>query len=456
MKMKSIKSFGSLVLRGKTFYAFWRVKTPDGKLKAICKSLRDENGAAITTRPEAEKAKARLMEIVHKEKQVASLRSIAHAIDDTQGELQRLHDKEHPPLSLMQTWSAFLKSPERRDCSKATLDQYEIKWEMFHEWMKGTPDKPDKPGTPGKHPEVDSLRDVTSAIASEYMQSLNHGKYAPATYNFTLFTLRYLFKTLKDEAKLPDNVWLKQKSKTNLGHSRRELTLDELNRVCRTATGEMKVLFAVGAYTGLRLGDASTLKWCEVDLHRLQIKRVPNKVARRCPRPITIPIHPDLAHMLADIPANERDKVFVLPETARVYNGPARSCVARSIQKHFEACGIETNLPRETGQRPIVSVGFHSLRHTLVSMMREANAPLSVVEALVGHHSVDMTRHYTHTSELAASNAVNLLPDVTGDPAPKPVVPSRDDLLREIIASMTVSNLPDKKTAALALLAGPI
>jgi hypothetical protein len=77
MKTKSIKSPGSLVVRGSNYYCFWRHKG-----KAICKALRDENGAAITTRPEAEKAKARLMQIVAAEKEVKVLQQIARAIDD--------------------------------------------------------------------------------------------------------------------------------------------------------------------------------------------------------------------------------------------------------------------------------------------------------------------------------------------------------------------------------------
>jgi hypothetical protein len=64
-----------------------------------------------------------------------------------------------------------------------------------------------------------------------------------------------------------------------------------------------------------------------------------------------------------------------------------------------------------------------------------------------------MTRHYTHTSELAASNAVALLPAVTGDMAAKPAVRSRDDSLRELIKSQTAVNWREKKAAALALLA---
>jgi len=47
-------------------------------------------------------------------------------------------------------------------------------------------------------------------------------------------------------------------------------------------------------------------------------------------------------------------------------------------------------------------------------MCREANAPLSVVENLVGHSSVDMTRHYSHSSEQAATSAVALLPSING------------------------------------------
>ncbi|MFO7870706.1 MAG: tyrosine-type recombinase/integrase [Kiritimatiellia bacterium] len=58
--------------------------------------------------------------------------------------------------------------------------------------------------------------------------------------------------------------------------------------------------------------------------------------------------------------------------------------------------------------------GFHSLRHTFVSLCRESNAPLAVVEAIVGHANPAMTRHYTHVGDLAASQAVAALPAFIG------------------------------------------
>jgi len=445
MKTKNTKSPGSLLLRGKNYSVFWRVKGTDGKNKAICKVLRDENGAAITTKPEAEKAKARLMEIVSKQTEVATLRSIQHAIDDKQTEIDRLKDEQNPPLALAKAWPAFLRSTERRDCGKSTLVMYESCWSRFETWAQR------------EHPEAALLRDITSEIAIEYLQSLNNGTVAPRTFNGHLHFLRYFFRVLTMEARLKDkeNVWKKAKSKADIILSRRELTVDELKKVCDTAQGEMKLLFFIGLYTGLRLGDVATLKWCEVDLRRQQIRRVPNKTARRMPQPITIPIHPAIAAMLAQIPVNERDAVYVLPQSANTYIKRARSKLTKQIQNHFEACGIKTTEKREVGSRARVVVGFHSLRHTFVSMARVAGAPLAVVEQLVGHHSASLTRHYTHVSEQASQNAVSLLPWLNGDKTQTSAISGhpRDELLRQIIESMTTKNLKETKPRALAMLA---
>lgn len=430
---------GSLITRGSNYYCFWRYRG-----KAFCRVLRDDAGQPITRKAEAEKAKDRLMEIVAKQSQVEALRAIQHEIDDTQAEIATLEAAQNPPLPLAQTWTAFLKSTERNDCGKSSLRQYQCMWDTFQTWMKR------------EHPDTTLLRDVDSKIAQGYLESLNHGRLAPASFNNHLLTLRYIFRVLKAEARLPENVWDKPKPKTPITESRRELTIDELRKVCEAATGELRVLLAIGIYTGMRLGDCATLRWCEVDLRRRQIQRIPAKLARRKPKAITIPIHPVLHDTLAAIPARERGE-FVLPATANTYLNGSRSLVTNEIQKHFADCGIRTTRPRENGQRAIVEVGFHSLRHTFISMCREANVPLAVVENLVGHHSVDMTRHYTHTSQLAAANAVSMLPALTGEAdMSKPANRLPGEILREVRATvdgMTAENWREKQAALLALLA---
>ena len=112
----------------------------------------------------------------------------------------------------------------------------------------------------------------------------------------------------------------------------------------------------------------------------------------------------------------------VLPELADLYTNH-RTILNKSIQKHFRSCGIRTQ-KAGAGQRAAVEVGFHSLRHSFVSLCREANAPLAVVEAIVGHANPAMTRHYTHIGEAAATTAVAALPDITG--TAKPALPVGD------------------------------
>jgi len=295
---------------------------------------------------------------------------------------------------------------------------------------------------------------VTKPIAEEYAGQLNHGKLTANTYNKHLNVLTLVFRVLKDKARLVDNPWAEMQRKRAVAQGRRELTIDELRKVCQSATGELRVLLAVGVYSGLRLGDCATLRWPEVDLQRNIIRRIPNKTARRNPKPVIVPIHPILREMLADT-APEQRAGYVMPDFAALYQ--RHPCLATGpVQKHFKACGIEPHKPGTgtDGKRAVVEVGFHSLRHTFVSLCRESNAPLAVVESIVGHSNPAMTRHYTHVGELAAGRAVAALPSIMGDATKPGSQTSPEETLskaRAIAESMTAKNWREKKAELLAL-----
>ena len=218
-------------------------------------------------------------------------------------------------------------------------------------------------------------------------------------------------------------------------------------------------MLAVGVYTGLRLRDCATLRWAEVDLARGIIRRVPHKTARRNPHPVIIPIHPSLRVELEALPRGSQGD-FLLPALAAEYTGggAGKKRVITRIQDHFMGQGVQIYAPGTgpgTGKRAVVEVGFHSLRHTFVSLCRESNAPLAVVESIVGHSNPAMTRHYTHVGELAAGQAVAALPALIGDAKPVPVKPSAGATLckaRAVAESITPKNWREKKAALLALL----
>ena len=166
-----------------------------------------------------------------------------------------------------------------------------------------------------------------------------------------------------------------------------------------------------------------------------------------------------LRDQLAETPADQRSE-YVLPETAVTYIRNRRALI-KGIQRHFLRCGIRTHGPtkgtRDSHRKlAVVEVGFHSLRHTFVSLCRESDAPPAVVESIVGHSNPAMTRHYTHVGELAAGRAVAALPSVMGEVIKaEPQKRDAEALLREVKAvaeNITGTNWREKKAALLALL----
>jgi len=64
------------------------------------------------------------------------------------------------------------------------------------------------------------------------------------------------------------------------------------------------------------------------------------------------------------------------------------------------------------GKRTGMDTSFHSLRHTAVSLLKDAGIPDAVVMALVGHESAAMSHRYTHVGKEALSRATQSLPEI--------------------------------------------
>jgi integrase len=431
---------GTLVKRGSNFYVRWKV---DGKVRA--KALRDANGQAITSRREAEEAKAKFMAPLALADEAESMAALASKADA----LQVAVDKMSPPLLLAHAWAEYMRSPNRPDTGPDTLAVYEGQFGQFKDWMDKT------------HPDAKTLRDVGHDIAEEYAGCLNHGRLSPNTFNKHVRVMELVFRILKRKARLEENPWESIQRKKLETVSRRELTVEELKKVCANAGGEFRILFALGVYTGLRLRDCATLRWGEVDMARNVIRRVPSKTARRNPKPVIIPIHPALKSILEETPPEKR-RDLLMPEIGVEYvsGGAGKKRVTDSIMGHFASQGIRIYKPgtgpdSKDGKRAVIEVGFHSLRHTFVSLCRESNAPLAVVESIVGHSNPAMTRHYTHVGELAASNAIALLPAIVGDSRVPEKKCETSDVLGEvqaIVNSITGKNWKEKKATLLAVL----
>ena len=111
--------------------------------------------------------------------------------------------------------------------------------------------------------------------------------------------------------------------------------------------------------------------------------------------------------------------VYLFPEDAERHAKGDAWAISKGIQDHFTACGIQTTEKSDSAHRTraIVRVGFHSLRHSFVSLCAANRVPQVAIQELVGHGSPAMTELYSHADEGQKARAIAKLPTMSFEPA---------------------------------------
>ena len=339
-------------------------------------------------------------------------------------------------LPLAEAWHHYEMSPNRRDVAKTTLASKRTMWMCFARWMEQN------------HIEIGNLAEVTETAVGEYLAEFRC-HHSATTYNNHVCALREVFRTLAEKAGVTHDPWAGVCLRSDDSVSRRELTLDEVERLYAAASKEgaqWKLLVMVGIYTGLRLGDCCRLSWECVNLERQVIQVIPEKTKKHMHgKPVTIPIHPSLRAELAMVrergTGNRRRQgcggqdgeradegrdtsetgCFVNASIAELYL-TRKWMVAEGLRRIFKMANITMSVRLEGRSRKSVVASFHSLRHTFVSLSANAGVPLPVVQSIVGHCSTAMTRHYYHENEGVLRQAVEAIPAIGADAACAPAV----------------------------------
>jgi integrase len=334
-------------------------------------------------------------------KAVEDLRVKHRSGELTEAVFEQLTENPRAKLAVAEAWQAWTTSPRRRNPTTVTADRYGSHWNQFSCWLKQN------------HRGVEFLHEVTPLVAEQFMAHLQSEKVSPNTFNKKRNFLRSMFRALSVQAGLGKNPWDDIPLQSLDTESRRPFTPEELQVVCSRAKGFLRYAIAIGIYTGLRLGDVCTLKWDEFDWETRMIRRVPRKIARKR-KELVIPMHPVLDAILREIP-HSGSSPYLFPVEAEVYarNPPQ---ISNNIQKFFGACGIKTTeAPTGQRQKPIVRVGFHSLRHSFVSLCAANDVPQVAIMELVGHGSPAMTRLYSHAGTAQKVQAIASLPSFSFD-----------------------------------------
>jgi integrase len=437
---------GSLYKRGNTY---WVAFVHDGKRYRVttgettAKKAEKKKAtilAPFTARDHAEVAKTLAAKAVQAEVTAAALEAEAA-------------EAARPRLAVADAWARFEASKTRRQCAAGALKDYAARWRRFATWWAGhAPARP-------------AMEEVTLADAEAFVTALDKGELTAHRRNQVVQTCRYVWNVLAKEIG-PRNA----PPPNPFGHSandgvkpvaeeivsRRPLSEGELLEVCGKATGELRLLLALGVFTGARLGDACTMGWQAVDLDSGTLTFRPTKT-RRTGKMIKLPMHPTLAAMLAETPSLQR-RGDILPETAARYRKDP-SAVSKALRRYFESCDITTRVEPTQGQRRAV-VSYHSLRSNFATYAARAGVPVAVVSELLGHSPEIERRYYLNftTADARAAVAAQLDPFAPALPAlPAPATAAngpvtRDEALARIGALLTAHGVPAAARAEIAAL----
>lgn len=311
--------------------------------------------------------------------------------------------EQEPGIALGNAIKLFRDSPKRRDVGKQRQAQYQSIYAYFTGFLAGN------------YPAVSTLNEVTPVIAEAFVKKLKTEK-GTRSYNVYTGSLKTIFKTLLPDCKNPFDG-IKKQSESPV--SSNDLTADQINAVFAAVDGEMTlslmcraemaVLFRLGAYTGLRLEDCCVLKWSAVKLSQKVITWMPCKTKHSSGKPVHIPIHPDLEAQLEKAQEWKDESGYILPGVAERY-GRNPSGIRQDAQKVIHWSLWKDKRNGEYPPKPDGKYGFHSFRHSFVSLCLNAGVPVPVVQAIVGHTSSLVTRIYTHITPETMKQITAALP----------------------------------------------
>jgi integrase len=225
----------------------------------------------------------------------------------------------------------------------------------------------------------------------------------PESINGNLRILKSLCRDASDELGIPDpSARVRPIPLREIENRRNALTADELRRllaVAKESSPDHYPLLLTLAMTGMRWGEATALKWRDIDEQEKVIRVVrahyhghvssPKNGKRR-----TYPLLPELAEVLrahrqvlevAQHPGLSADWVFATtaqgdPNTPRLRYPSAWS---KLLPKWLASAKITKHITP------------HSLRRTNVDLLRRAQVDAVVARSLVGHATEAMREHYS-------------------------------------------------------------
>jgi integrase len=246
---------------------------------------------------------------------------------------------------------------------------------------------------------------ITIADIDDWRAGMKGG---PATEHVKLKILRIFFEDARRDRIVDRNVVKDARPAKTTPTERRAFTTDELERVLAISPQPWVGMILFGAFTGQRLGD----------LHRLRREDIADGVLRIRQRKTTAKVAVPLAPQVLEWVQKHAGETFLFDPLDKFAGGTLSNQFTRLLSK----AGLREHVSHKTdlgkgrdGKRDKGQLCFHCLRHTAISMLRIAGAPLAISQGIAGHRSTAIHDLYTHTTVDDSRRYIDALPALNLD-----------------------------------------
>jgi integrase len=210
---------------------------------------------------------------------------------------------------------------------------------------------------------------VVKYKASEAKRAANHfikdcrSKYAPATINWSLSTLKKALTLAHDQGRTPVN-YADEVPMMKVANQRDvTLTLEQVRKLADAASEQVRAAVWIAIYSGCRRGEILKMQAADISKDSMLIHSGNTKTLKTRTIPIVKPLRPWLKYVPLQINAE----------------------------------GLKTGFQRARVKAELEHVTFHDLRRSCATLMIQAGVDLYVVSKLLGHSSVTVTQQrYGH------------------------------------------------------------
>lgn len=313
-------------------------------------------------------------------------------------------------IRLADVWAKYSVHPNR--ATPATMAEqinYHASWDEFVNFTG--------------NPEM-LLHEVTPELTAKFADHLRTTNISVDTHNRKLRRIKKICRTLSDYLHGPnpfDAPTLQRKHREEQNLTARRIgfspeQIAELQKALDDPTKqvlnkeEIKVVFYLGMYTGQRMKDCILLRWNRIDWTRSRISVTQFKTGKQ----VSIPVAPQLAAVLKEAQQwKTSDMEYVCPKTAGRYlsenkkgKSYGNSLVNADVHRVIRWVVGETSVKVPGRDKAMTIYGFHSLRHSFVSMCAAMNIPKATVLSIIGDSAAIVDEFYTHVGDEAQIAAV--------------------------------------------------